>query len=60
VLTGMNLVAIDTLHLFPTTLECAKLVEEKYAKKAMWKMPKGITTKDPMQASTLQLLNTEP
>ncbi|CAE6931243.1 sA, partial [Symbiodinium sp. CCMP2456] len=46
VLTGMNLVAIDTLHLFPTTLECAKLVEEKYAKKAMWKMPKGITTKD--------------
>eukprot|EP00439_Symbiodinium_sp_Y106_P033720 s553_g4.t1 len=46
VLTGMNLVAIDTLHLFPTALECAKLVEEKYAKKAMWKMPKGITTKD--------------
>ena len=34
VLTGMNLVAIDTLHLFPTALECAKLVEEKYAKKA--------------------------
>ncbi|OLQ13597.1 Sulfate adenylyltransferase [Symbiodinium microadriaticum] len=32
VLNGMNLVAIDTLHLFPTTLECAKLVEEKYAK----------------------------
>ena len=30
----MNLVAIDTLHLFPTALECAKLVEEKYAKKA--------------------------
>ena len=25
--SGMNLVAIDTLHLFPTTLECAKLVE---------------------------------
>ena len=24
---GMNLVAIDTMHLFPTTLECAKLVE---------------------------------
>ena len=38
VLTGMNLVAIDTLHLFPTTLECAKLVEEKYAKKAPPKM----------------------
>ncbi|CAE7858821.1 unnamed protein product [Symbiodinium sp. KB8] len=33
VLTGMNLVAIDTLRLFPTALECAKLVEEKYGKK---------------------------
>ena len=30
----MNLVAIDTLRLFPTALECAKLVEEKYGKKA--------------------------
>ena len=28
VLAGMNLVAIDTLHLFPETLECAKLVQE--------------------------------
>ncbi|CAE7574757.1 unnamed protein product, partial [Symbiodinium natans] len=46
ILTGMNLVAIDTLHLFPTALECAKLVEEKYAKKAMWKLPNGISTKD--------------
>jgi len=46
VLNGMNLVAIDTLHLFPTALECAKLVEEKYAKQALWKLPKGITTKD--------------
>eukprot|EP00438_Fugacium_kawagutii_P016085 Skav230951 [mRNA] locus=scaffold3010:82255:91141:- [translate_table: standard] len=25
----MNLVAIDTMHLFPTTLECAKLVEAR-------------------------------
>ncbi|CAK9027268.1 unnamed protein product [Durusdinium trenchii] len=41
---SMNLVAIDTLHLFPTTLECAKLVEAKYGKNAMWKMPAGVTT----------------
>merc|ERR1719218_30322 len=33
-LEGMSLVAIDTLHLFPTTLECAKMVEEKYGKPA--------------------------
>eukprot|EP00434_Breviolum_minutum_P009458 symbB.v1.2.008330.t1/scaffold520.1/size192860/13 len=46
VLDGMNLVAIDTMHLFPTALECAKLVETKYGKKAMWKMPAGVTTRD--------------
>ncbi|CAL1171031.1 unnamed protein product [Cladocopium goreaui] len=46
VLDGMNLVAIDTMHLFPTTLECAKLVEAKYGKKALWKMPAGVTTLD--------------
>merc|ERR1740129_472039 len=44
VLDGMNLVAIDTLHLFPETLECAKLVQEKYAKQALWKMPANATT----------------
>merc|ERR1719238_401731 len=28
VLDGLNLVAIDTLHLFPETLYCAQLVQE--------------------------------
>mmetsp|Transcript_19943 Transcript_19943/g.50973 ORF Transcript_19943/g.50973 Transcript_19943/m.50973 type:complete len:694 (-) Transcript_19943:173-2254(-) len=46
VLKGMNLVAIDTLHLFPETLTCAKLVEEKYGKPALWKMPADVTTRD--------------
>lgn len=46
VLKGMNLVAIDTLHLFPETLECAKLVQQKYGKEALWKMPDGVTTRD--------------
>jgi len=41
-LTGMNLVAIDTLHLFPETLETAKLVESKYGKAALWKMPADV------------------
>merc|ERR1719499_2065475 len=42
VLDGMNLVAIDTLHLFPEALECAKLVQEKYNKQALWKQPAGV------------------
>merc|ERR550532_1652243 len=42
-LTGLNLVAIDTLHLFPETLECAKLVQEKYGKAALWKLPKDVS-----------------
>eukprot|EP00416_Gambierdiscus_australes_P019363 CAMPEP_0171059286 /NCGR_PEP_ID=MMETSP0766_2-20121228/3096_1 /TAXON_ID=439317 /ORGANISM="Gambierdiscus australes, Strain CAWD 149" /LENGTH=687 /DNA_ID=CAMNT_0011514713 /DNA_START=66 /DNA_END=2129 /DNA_ORIENTATION=- len=46
VLTGMNLVAIDTLHLFPEALECAKLVQDKYGKAALWKLPNGISTRD--------------
>ncbi|CAE8631220.1 unnamed protein product [Polarella glacialis] len=50
VLKGMNLVAIDTLHLFPTTLECAKLVEEKYGKKALWKAPNGVITLEEFMA----------
>lgn len=33
---GMNLVAIDTMHLFPTTLECAKLVEARGAVYDTW------------------------
>jgi len=42
VLKGMNIVAIDTLHLFPETLECAKLVQQKYKKDAMWKLPPDV------------------
>merc|ERR1711972_87684 len=41
-LSGMSLVAIDTLHLFPETLECAKLVEQKYKKNALWKLPADV------------------
>merc|ERR1719284_1907157 len=46
VLNGMHLVAIDTLHLFPETLECAKLVEEKYGKPALWKKPQEVSSRD--------------
>jgi len=46
VLKGMTIVAIDTLHLFPETLECAKLVQEKYSKPAMWKYPTDVKTID--------------
>jgi len=44
VLSGMNLVAIDTMHLFPEALSCAKLVQEKYGKQALWKMPADVKT----------------
>jgi len=44
ILKGMHLVAIDTLHLFPETLACAQLVQDKYGKAALWKMPEGVTT----------------
>jgi len=40
-LAGMNLVAIDTMHLFPEALVCAKAVQEKYSKQALWKAPNG-------------------
>ena len=33
---GMNLVAIDTMHLFPTALECAKLVEVQNVLSLWW------------------------
>jgi len=46
VLSGMNLVAIDTLHLFPSTLVVAKQVEDKYGKPALWKMPADVTNRD--------------
>merc|ERR1711972_1226241 len=49
-LQGLNLVAIDTLHLFPETLECAKLVQEKYGKPALWKLPADVTTLEEFQA----------
>jgi len=44
ILKGMNIVAIDTLHLFPETLECAKLVQQKYKKDALWKFPPDVKT----------------
>jgi len=44
VLDGMSLVAIDTMHLFPETLECAKLVEAKYGKPARWYFPEHVTS----------------
>eukprot|EP00448_Togula_jolla_P037409 CAMPEP_0170622304 /NCGR_PEP_ID=MMETSP0224-20130122/29057_1 /TAXON_ID=285029 /ORGANISM="Togula jolla, Strain CCCM 725" /LENGTH=692 /DNA_ID=CAMNT_0010948609 /DNA_START=56 /DNA_END=2134 /DNA_ORIENTATION=- len=50
VLDGMHLVAIDTMHLFPETLECAKLVESKYGKAAMWKQPADVTSKEEFMA----------
>jgi len=46
ILSGMHLVAIDTLHLFPETLECAKLVQEKYGKQALWKTPEDVTSRE--------------
>mmetsp|Transcript_112363 Transcript_112363/g.317854 ORF Transcript_112363/g.317854 Transcript_112363/m.317854 type:complete len:697 (+) Transcript_112363:70-2160(+) len=49
-LDGMSLVAIDTLHLFPETLECAKLVQEKYGKQALWKLPSGVSTQAEFEA----------
>jgi len=50
VLAGMHLVAIDTLHLFPDTIPCAKLVQEKYAKQAMWKLPAGVNNSAEFEA----------
>mmetsp|Transcript_19901 Transcript_19901/g.52834 ORF Transcript_19901/g.52834 Transcript_19901/m.52834 type:complete len:696 (-) Transcript_19901:515-2602(-) len=50
VLKGMNLVAIDTLHLFPTTLTVADQVEKKYEKKAIWKMPADVATRMEFEA----------
>merc|ERR1719499_168936 len=50
VLSGMHLVAIDTMHLFPDTLVCARQVQEKYAKQALWKMPQGVSTREEFEA----------
>jgi 3'-phosphoadenosine 5'-phosphosulfate sulfotransferase (PAPS reductase)/FAD synthetase len=50
VLKGMNLVAIDTMHLFPTTLTCAELVQKKYGKQALWKAPADVTTLEEFNA----------
>merc|ERR1719387_560593 len=46
----MSLVAIDTCHLFPETLTCAKLVQEKYGKQALWKAPEGVANRDEFEA----------
>lgn len=37
--------AVDTLHLFPETLEVAAAVEAKYAKPATWFKPLGAETR---------------
>jgi len=50
VLDGMTLVAIDTMHLFPETLTCADLVQKKYGKQALVKLPDGVTTRDEFEA----------
>jgi len=50
ILNGMNLVAIDTLHLFPEALDCAKLVQEKYGKPALWKKPADVNTRAEFEA----------
>jgi len=49
-LAGLNLVAIDTLHLFPETLECARLVQERYGKLATWKRPSRASTIEEFEA----------
>merc|ERR1719188_2014436 len=46
VLAGMNLVAIDTMHLFGSTRPCAEEVEAKYRKKALWKTVDGVSTRE--------------
>merc|ERR1719264_1460461 len=46
----MSLVAIDTLHLFPETLECARLVQDKYGKQALWKLPEAVSTRAEFEA----------
>merc|ERR1719188_1955958 len=46
ILAGMNLVAIDTMHLFDSTRPCAEQVEAKYSKKALWKAVDGVTTRE--------------
>lgn len=50
VLDGMTLVAIDTLHLFPETLKCAELVQTKYNKQALVKLPSGVSNRDEFEA----------
>merc|ERR1719326_456352 len=50
VLDGMSLVAIDTLHLFPSTLRCAELVQTKYNKQALVKLPSGVSNCDEFEA----------
>jgi sulfate adenylyltransferase len=50
VLEGMTLVAIDTLHLFPSTLTCAELVQKRYGKQALVNLPDGVASHDEFEA----------
>jgi len=50
VLSGMNLVAIDTMHLFDTTHVVAKQVEAKYGKPALWKVVADVSTLEEFNA----------
>jgi len=49
-LQGLSLVAIDTMHLFPETLQCAEEMQAKYGKKALLYTPKGISTREEFEA----------
>lgn len=51
VLDGMALVAIDTLHLFPSTLVVAENVQTKYGKKALVKLPQDVTSREEFEAT---------
>lgn len=51
ILSGMSFVALDTLHLFPETLQCARQVENKYRKRALWKLPNGVCTLEEFEAT---------
>jgi len=48
-LEGLNLVAIDTMHLFPETLICAQQVQDKYGKRGLWKLPADVKTLEEFQ-----------
>jgi len=45
ILSGMHLVAVDTMHLFDTTHLVAKQVEATYGKAALWKAVADVSTR---------------